>query len=79
MIHERGAAPLAVNPTIRGIAVAKDNDISPAIAMAIDQMIAAGTDGEFVAKWNLESDAFGSAEVIRELFAGDRIHIPHSH
>ena len=54
-----------VNPAILGIAVAKDNDISPAIAMAIDQMIADGSYGEIVAKWNLESDALGSAEVLR--------------
>ena len=54
-----------VNPAILGIAVAKDNDISPAIAMAIDQMIADGSYGDIVAKWNLESDALGSAEVLR--------------
>lgn len=54
-----------VNPAILGIAVAKDNDISPAIALAIDQMIADGSYGDIVAKWNLESDALGSAEVLR--------------
>jgi hypothetical protein len=54
-----------LNSCVGAYDVANDNDISPEIAMAIDQIIAEGSYGEIIAKWNLESDASGSAGVHR--------------
>lgn len=55
----------SLNPALLGITVGKDNGISEALAAAINQMMADGSYGEIVAKWNLESDAIVTSEVRR--------------